>query len=84
MLPPERATRPSRFKRWTTRAVVVLLPLVPVMQATMAGSVSSMKSPSPPHTATPARSKLGHVGPVTADARTLDDDVAAKQCVEAI
>ena len=37
-------------------AVVVLLPLVPVMHATRAGSASAMKRPRPPQTATPAAS----------------------------
>src|ERR1700722_900754 len=54
MFPPARASTPSPRSRGTASAVVVLLPLVPVMQTTRVGSASAMNKPSPPQTLTPA------------------------------
>ena len=62
MFPPAQARTPSPVSRCTARAVVVLLPFVPVMQATRVGSASVMNRPSPPQTTTPASSSRATSG----------------------
>ena len=79
MLPPTMHGWPSRSSRCPAMAVVVLLPLVPVMQTTRRRSTPSSQSPSPPVTGMPAADRATDLGSVAADAGGLDHHVAAAQ-----
>ena len=60
-------------------AAVVLLPLVPVTQATRLRSTLSIHSPRPPTTGTPDVVETSCLGSVAADAGCLEHDVATLQ-----
>ena len=59
------------------------MPLVPVTQRTRRRSASASHRPRPPTTGMPRRGQAGRLGPVAADARGLDDDLALLQGVQA-
>src|SRR5262245_17002952 len=62
MLPPTAARWPSPASRWPAMAVVVLLPLVPVMARTRRRLAPASHSPSPPATAVPPASSAATSG----------------------
>ena len=57
MLPPTRVWRPACWKMWPMRAVVVVLPLAPVMAVTWPASSSAASSSSPMTRAPRARAR---------------------------